>query len=216
MSRPLTPTGLTRSELTRLVARHRALLAAGLAAGSVAAALGVLAPAPPQGVAALRLLRDLPAGAALTAADVARVQLPAAAVPRGALQGPADAVGRLLAAPVRAGEVLTDVRLAGAGLLGDEPAGRVAVPVRLADAATAGLLRPGDRIDVLAAATGPAGQPPGAAVPVATAALVLAVPTARDAAEGALVVVAATPAVAARLAAAAVTSRLSFALRGPP
>jgi len=197
------------------VARHRALLAGGLAAGAVASGLGLLAPEPVAGVLVLRASRDLVAGAPLGAADVAAARVPVAAVPAGALIDPDAVVGRLLSGPVRAGELLTDVRLAGASLLRDDASGRVAVPVRLADAASAALLQAGDRIDVLAASTS-AGTSAGQrdAVLVAQKAEVLAVPSSvGDTGEGALVLLSETPAVAARLAAAAVTSRHSFTLR---
>ncbi|MCW2679475.1 MAG: hypothetical protein JWM62_876, partial [Frankiales bacterium] len=119
------------------------------------------------------------------------------------------AAGRLVAGPVRRGEALTDVRLLGAALL---PAGsQVAVPVRLAEPATAALVRAGDLVDVLSA------SPEGgvAAVVVAEQLSVLSVPELSDAAgEGALVVVAASRSTAARLAAAAVTGRLSVAVHG--
>ncbi len=208
----MTGVRLSRAELRRAVARHRALLAGGLAAGAVASGLGVLAPEPTAGQPALRAHHDLAAGAALTAADLDVVRMPADVAPSGLLVDPAAAIGRVLAAPVRKGEVLTDVRLAGAALLGSGTSGLVAVPVRLADATTAALLHAGDRIDVLAASTGR--DTSDTARVVAIAAMVLAVPaTANDSAEGALVVLAETPTVAARLAAAAVTSRLSFTLR---
>jgi ribulose 1,5-bisphosphate synthetase/thiazole synthase len=100
-----------------------------------------------------------------------------------------------------------DVLIVGAG-----QAGLVAVPVRVADAATATLVTAGDRVDVLAAGAAP-GAPPAARV-VAVDAEVLAVPPAvQDDGAGALIVVAATPQVAAQLAAAAVSSRLSLTLR---
>jgi len=57
--------------------------------------------------------------------------------------------GRLLAGAVRAGEPLTDVRLATVPAPGVP--GTATVPVRLADVAVAGLLRPGQRVDVVAA-----------------------------------------------------------------
>ncbi len=200
----------SRAELTRVVARHRALLAGGLAAGAVAAGLGVLAPTPDTGGIALRAATDLPAGTSLTAADLVVSHVGAAGLPTGALASPDLAVGRLLAAPVRSGEVLTDVRLAGAALLTAGGSGQVAVPVRLADAASVALLHAGDRIDVLAASA----QGGLSASTVAADAEVLAVPTAvSDAGEGALVVLSESPEVAARLAAAALSSRLSFTLR---
>ena len=204
--------GLSRLDVLRAVTRHRGLLAAGLAAGSMASALSVLSPEPEPGVPVLRAARDLPAGTALSPGDLVRVELPRAAVPDGVVTSAAEAAGRLLAAPLRRGEPLTDVRLAGTGLLGPGDEGLLAVPVRLADAASAALLHAGDRVDVLAASSRP-GAAPSAQV-VAAAAQVLAVPAAvHDSGEGALVVLAATPQVAARLAAAAVSSRLSVALR---
>jgi Flp pilus assembly protein CpaB len=133
-------------------------------------------------------------------------------VPAGALTTQTQATGRLLAAPVRRGETITDLRLAGTSLLGGLPAGLLAVPVRIADAASAALVSSGDRVDVLAAGTA-SGGPPIAAV-VAADAVVLAVPAAVEAGgEGALVVLATTSSVAARLAAASVSSRLSITLR---
>jgi Flp pilus assembly protein CpaB len=160
----------------------------------------------------LRAARDLPAGTALSPADVVRAELPRGAAPDGALRDAGSLVGRLLAAPVRRGEPLTDVRLAGAGLLASGDSDLLAVPVRLADAATAALLHAGDHVDVLAAGTTP-GAPAQAQV-VVNDAQVLAVPTtAQDSSDGALVVLAADADVARRLAAAAVSSRLSVALR---
>jgi Flp pilus assembly protein CpaB len=191
------------------VARHRALVAGGLAAAAVAVALPALvAPAEPA-VQVLSAARDLPAGAVLSDDDLVALALPEAAVPTGVLVDATAVVGRLLAGPVRRGEALTDVRLLGAGLLtaGDG----VAVPVRLAEPATAALVQAGDRVDVLSAA--PEGGP--AAQVVAAGLTVLAVPgLADDTGEGALVVLAADPPVAARLAAAAVTGRLSVTVRG--
>jgi Flp pilus assembly protein CpaB len=61
------------------------------------------------------------------------------------------AVGRVLAGPMRRGEVLTDVRLVGGGLLEGYGPGIVATPVRVADGGTVRLVRPGDQVDVLAA-----------------------------------------------------------------
>jgi Flp pilus assembly protein CpaB len=211
----VTGLALSRLDLLRAVSRHRGLLAGGLAAGAVAAALGVLAPSAEAGVTVLRASRDLPAGTALGPDDVVTSEVPRAAVPDGALVAAAAAVGRLLAAPVRRGEALTDVRLAGARLLGPDSAGLLAVPVRIADAASASLLHAGDRIDVLAASSA-SGAARDAQV-VAADAVVLAVPTAaQDDGDGALVVLAATRQVATRLAAAAVSSRLSVALRAGP
>lgn len=136
------------------MSRHRALLAGGLVAGAVASGLSAVAPAPPASAEVLVAADDLDAQRPLRAADVATVALPPDAVPDGALR-PGDPVdGRLLAGPVRRGEALTDVRLVGPGLLSALGAA-VAAPVRVADAGEAALVRPGDRVDVLAASTDP-------------------------------------------------------------
>jgi Flp pilus assembly protein CpaB len=207
---------LTVMDLRRAVSRRRSLLAAGLAAGSIAAALNVLAPPAATGVRVIAAARDLAAGTVLGPADLRAIELPSRLAPTGVLAASAEAVGRVLAAPVRRGEPLTDVRIAGTDLLlTARGAGLLAVPVRVADAASAALVTAGDRVDVLAAGSTP-GAPPAARV-VAADAEVLAVPTAvQDDGEGALIVVATTPAVAAVLAAAAVSSRLSLTLHPRP
>jgi pilus assembly protein CpaB len=95
--------------------------------------------------------RDLAPGTALTEADVDLRPLPNADVPSGALTSRPAVVGQVLAAPVRAGEPITDVRLVGpadtALTTGDPTA--ATVPVRLADPDVADLLRPGIRVDVV-------------------------------------------------------------------
>lgn len=213
--------------LQQAAARRRWLLSAGLAAAAVATALPAVAPAPVSGTSVLTAARNLAAGTALTEADVVRVLLPDHLLPEGVLLDVGGVTGRLLAGAVRRGEPLTDVRLVGPGLLallgdgqpgGDPPGGNqpggnqfVAVPVRLADPASAALLRPGDVVDVLGASTAADG-PPAAAV-LAAVAPVLAVPQQTADLEGALVVLAVPPATAARLAGAAVTSRLSVVVR---
>ncbi len=86
----------------------------------------------------------------------------------------------------------------------------VSAPVRIADAATVRLLRPGDRVDVIAAPHAPPGGE-GEARVVASGARVAEVPRAdgdpSDA--GALVVLSVPRATAATLAGAGVTSRLA-------
>ena len=225
------------ADLQRLVAARRRLVAACLVGLSVLSALSVLRPAPPPTVAVLAAARDLVPGAALALEDLRTVALPPAAVPSGALRPGAPVLGRVVAGPVRQGEPLTDVRLVGPSLLAAaDAAGSVAVPVRFADPGAVALLRPGDRIDVLAVPNdsgldlatppGTGGAPPatsagaparpatGAARVVAAGVVVLAVPApdATGFGEGALVVVACAPGVARALAAAAATERLSPAL----
>ena len=233
-------TGLSPRELLTAASRHRGLLAGGLAAAAVATGLGVLRPTPPDTVTVLSATHDLPGGALLTGADLRPVQVPASLAPSGALTGVPAAAGQLLSGPVRRGEILTDVRTVGAALLRGQPAGLRAVLLRVSDPATAAVVRAGDHIDVLGATTteraGAAlltASPPGTGAPATGAAndrkpdllvagaglvaddlVVLAVPRlTQDSGEGALLVVAAYPETARRLAGAAVAHRLSAVVR---
>ncbi|MEI4273080.1 Flp pilus assembly protein CpaB [Klenkia sp. LSe6-5] len=158
--------------------RHLAHTLRRVAAGVLAAAALLLALRPPPAgpaeaapaSAVVVAVTDLPAGAVLVAGDLRAAEWPTEVQPDGAAVDPAELVGRALASPVRRGEPVTDARVVGPGLWSQVPAGEVAAPVRLADLAVAGLLRPGDRVDVLATAEGS-----GTEV-VAAGALVLAVP----------------------------------------
>ena len=198
------------NDLVRTIRRHRGLVAGALVAGAVAVALPTLAPAPAPSTQVLVAAHDLGPGLRLSASDVRLVSLPRSLVPQGILTSSSQVVGRAVASRVRRGEPLTDVRLLGAALLEDP--GTVAAPVRLADPAAAALLHAGDRVDVLGTPTSGTGS--GPATVVARDLRVLAVPAADDA-EGALVVLAAAPAVAARLAGAAVATRLSVTVLAP-
>ncbi|GAA1349463.1 RcpC/CpaB family pilus assembly protein [Streptomyces beijiangensis] len=106
----------------------------------------------------------------------------------------------------------------------------VSAPVRIADAATVRLLRPGDRVDVIASGDSPDGGGRGGdARVVAVGARVAEVPDARegggsdggadggsdggsDSAGGALIVLAVTRATATELAGASASSRLAVTL----
>lgn len=98
--------------------------------------------------------RDLPPGRVLTTNDLRAVLRESGTLPAGVLRDAAAVAGHTLAAPMRAGEPFTDVRLLGARLAaaatGDGNA-RI-VPVTLADRGVAELLREGDRVDVVAPA----------------------------------------------------------------
>ncbi len=136
-----------RAPLRRRGPGPRRLAAAGLLAATLAATVQVLAPDPPPDAPALAAVRDLPAGSTLAPGDVRVVRVPAVLVPPGALR--TVRAGRVLVGAVRAGELLTDVRLVGPGLLRGQGGGVVGAPVRLADAAAAAIVGPGDRVDVL-------------------------------------------------------------------
>jgi len=203
-------------ELRRAVSWHRRLLAAGLAAIAVAAGIHAVEPAEPVTVPVLVAARDLAAGVPLVAADLEVRALPEALVPLGVLRPGDETVGRLLTGAVRAGETLTDVRLLGSSLVDGLSAGAVATPVRVADAGVAGLVRPGDRVDVLATPATLDAEV-GATHVAASGVIVVAIPdpsTPGGFGDGALLVLATSPQTAADLAAATVTSRLSITVRG--
>lgn len=198
-------------ELLRAVRWHRRLVAGLAAAAAAYFGLAALSPGPPPTVPVLAAARDLPGGARPADGDLRTVRLPPGVVPAGAVRPGDDLGSRVLAAPVRAGEPLTDARFVAPGLV--RQAGVVAYPVRIDDPEVAGLLRVGDRIDLFAAG----GEAP-AARRVASGIRVLALPApaARgpSGTAGALVVLAVPPASAAVIAQAAVDTRLSVALTG--
>ncbi|WP_432496288.1 SAF domain-containing protein [Kineococcus gypseus] len=153
----------------------RRWLSAGLAAAAVGAAVSALAPPRPPQQDVLVAARDLPAGAVLAPSDVQRVERARASVPDGALR---SAGGAVLAGAVRRGEVLTDARTAGAGLLTGQPPGTLATTVAVDDPLVLGSLAPGARVDVLARTDDPVTGLPSGAERVAGGVVVLAVPTA--------------------------------------
>jgi pilus assembly protein CpaB len=196
---------------------RRRLAAAALLAVAVLTGLRALTPTPPPTVTVWAAAHDLTGGRPLALSDLARLALPLAAVPAGALRAGAPVVGRLLAAPVRRGEPLTDVRLLSPSLLATLPQpGLVAVPIRVADgSAAAAVVKAGDLVDVLETADPTVGGP---RIPttVATRVQVLSVPGLGDGTDGAgLVVLAASPSQAAALAQASAGARLSVTIERP-
>lgn len=134
------------------VRRWTAALLAGLAAFAAVSALrpeGSAAAGEPTLVAA----RDVAAGAVLTRADLALVARPAEQRPRTALTAYEGAIGRVVAVPISAREVVTPERLAGAGVLAGQPEGHVAVNLSVTGVDGLGL-SPGDHVDVYAMGTG--------------------------------------------------------------
>lgn len=126
--------------------RYRRWLAAGSLGLAVATGVRVLQPPPPPTQRIHVVTRDLPASHVLAAADVETVNWPRGNRPAGLLTAP---LGRVLAAPIRRGEPLTDARVTGPGLLTALPSGTVAITVRLSDPASALLLVPGRRVELL-------------------------------------------------------------------
>lgn len=208
-------------DLRRAASWHRRLLVAGLLAASVAFAIQAVSPPPPRTESVLVAAKDLASGTRLAPDDVRLNGVAPGSVPDGALRTRTSASGRTLGTPVRRGEVLTDVRLLGRSFLDSYGDDFVAAPVRIADAASVRLVRAGDVVDVLAARPGPDGSAANAARLVAAATPVVTIPPAGDSpfgatdvGAGALVVVVTSADTAARLAAAAVTDRLSLVIRG--
>lgn len=192
----------------RVLARRR-LLAALLVAVAVAAGVRAATAPPPPSVPVLTAARDLPAGSVLAADDLVTVAYAAGTRPTGATADAGTVLGETLAAPMRRGEPVTDVRLVGPALTAPDP-DRQAVPVRLPDAAAVALLRPGDRVDLVAT------DPEGAGSRLVVAGVpVLAVPppaagegTAGQ--PGALVVLGVPPASVTEVSDAAVRSFLGY------
>ena len=210
--------------IRRRLAWHRRTLAAALTAVAVVTGIAAARPAPPPTTGVVVAAHDLSGGSVLTATDVKVRQLPVGVVPAEPMTALSAVEGRVIAGPMRAGEVVTDVRLVGPALLEGytSTAGVtvVATPVRIADAAAVRLVRPGDRIDVLAAGVpselAAAGLTAAEVEVVASDVQVVTVPQESDdlaVVDGALIVVATSEQVAEHLAAAAVTSRLSLTLR---
>jgi Flp pilus assembly protein CpaB len=202
-----------RHGVRRVVLGHRRLLAGVLAALAVLAALRAVAPPPAETVTVLRAGQDLAAGTVLSTGDLVEVALPRHAVPDGIVGSP---WGRTLATPVRRGEVITEARVVGPGLLRGVT-GQVALPVRITDGDTVGLLRVGDRIDLLAGDPASA-EPVG--VTVARGVRVIALPVgvaggqASVAARGRIVVISVSPAVAEIVTGHAARGLLSVAIDG--
>jgi Flp pilus assembly protein CpaB len=205
---------IPRHRLARLmqaVLWHRRLLAAGLAAAAVALVIHA-ADTGPRTVPLVVTARDLPGGSTLQRADLDTIDVLPASVPTGAMASIEAVVGGMLAGPARAGEPVTDVRLIGPSLVQGWGEDLLAVPVRIADPGAMAIVRPGELVDLIAAPVD--GQ--GAAGPIATQVPLLAVPEQIDGglhADGALLIVAVTAEQAAALAEAAVSSRLSVAVR---
>jgi pilus assembly protein CpaB len=192
----------------RLAARYRRVLGALLAAIAVLALVETLAPDASARLLVVVAAHDLPAGTRLAPGDVTLVGMPPHLVPAGAAAAREPVVGETVAGPMRAGEVVTDVRLVGRPLVSGYPRGTVAAPVRIHDSAVAGLLSVGDRIDVYAARSDTR-----IADLVVGDAAVMALPRDDDPGEGGgLLILAVTSAQAAALATAAATAPLSVTM----
>jgi pilus assembly protein CpaB len=133
-------------------------IGAALAAALLVATVG-LSPktraAPTQEVSILVAEQDMTALNIVTQESLTRRKLPATEVPTGAMKDPAQAIGRVLARDLRAGQVLTERSFAAEGT-GVDVAGRLQPGKRAVTVSLSGyaglepLLYPGSVVDVLA------------------------------------------------------------------
>lgn len=199
-----------RDRVGRLGSRpgwRRLLLLRRLAAAALAVLALVLAMAPPGGAGGVPVVvavADVAAGSTLRAAELAVRRWPAELAPAGALREVSAAAGRVLVGAARAGEPLTDVRLAGAGAAAGSDG--AAVPVRLADSGVAALLAPGSRVDVITA-----GERADQPVVLASDATVVAVLP--EESGGRIVMIVMPRGTANRVAAASLSSEVTITLR---
>lgn len=188
-----------------------------------AAALAVqqLTPSPVATVAALAAAGDLPAGRSLVPGDAVVLNVPPGLVPGGSLSNKAVVQGKQLAVALRKGQLLSDTQFLGPGLLAGSPPGSAAVPLRLADPASIQLVSPGQLVNVVMTSGS------GFEQPAASQVLAAAVPVLWTSAQGGkagqwletgeaggLIVVAADPDQALRLAGASTLGKLFFVLVG--
>lgn len=135
--------------LARAIARHRRALAAVAAAVAVLATITALQPDRGPTVAVVVAARPLSSGVTVTDADLTLAEVPVALVPSDALTNVADAVGHSINAPVTLRSIFTSATVASGQALASP--GHVVVALPLADESIARLVKPGTRLDLLAA-----------------------------------------------------------------
>lgn len=207
--------------LSSWLSRNRRLAIALLLCLAAGITVHQLTPPPADTITAIAAAHDLPAGTALTPADVVETPIPQRLVTAGSVARSTEAVGKQLAAPLRKGQLLTDSLLLGPGLLAGTPPGSAAVPLRMADPSSIQLVSPGQLVNVVL--TGANGYDQGSPSEV----LASSVPVLWTSGQGGkagqwlgtgetdgLIVVAAAPEQAARLAGASTQGKLFFVLVG--
>ena len=196
------------SMMRRALLRHRRLVAATSASAAAMVAVQIFSPALPSTTSVAVSSRDLAAGTVLTSADIRVVEMTTDLVPSG-VSASDELVGETVAAPMRAGEPLTDRRVLAESMVAGYPAGLVAAPVRISDADVVALLDTGNRVDLYAASAG-AGVTARRVVHDAPVVTLPQLP--EDSRDGALIVLAVTPNDAARLAQASALTQLFLTL----
>lgn len=203
------------ARFTRVISWHRRKLAVLAAIAAVATGITAATPDPPPTSPVLVAADRLDGGSELGAADLELRHVPQDLVPTDAITDRDRLLGRTLVAPVSRGTVLTEL-----SVLSDRPvvaAGKALAPVRIADETVVGLLRIGDRIDVVASAP----ESGSRAAVVAEDVRVVTIPRPKSSGGGldatagdpqTLLLVEVTPDQATALADAAATSQLSVLL----
>jgi pilus assembly protein CpaB len=136
------------------IARNRRLAVALLLCVAAGIAVHQLTPASEQRVSILVAARDLPTGTSLAATDFTNVEVPPDLAISGASDSVGALVGRQLASPLGRGQIPSESSLLGPGLLTGAPVGSAAVPLRMADPSSIQLLSPGQLVTVFLTAAG--------------------------------------------------------------
>lgn len=208
-----------RRHLAAWLNRNRRLAIALLLCLAAGIAVNQLTPASEYRVAVLAAARDLPAGTTVAPGDLTTLHVPAGVSPGGSFNDSASLQGKQLASPLRSGQIPTDAQVLGPGLLTGAPPGAAAIPLRMADPSSVQLLGPGQLVNVVLTPSGAFEEAKPSEV------LAVGVPVLWTSAQGGkagqwlgtnetdgLVVVAADPAQAGRLAGASTRGKLFFVL----
>lgn len=147
---------------------HRRGLAAIAAAVAVLAFYSALNPGADSGVQVVAMARNVSPGALIAETDLDLRSVPPALVPEQAVTSIEQAVGRAASGGLTRGSLVTQASLVVPRT--DAVPGTVIAPVKVRDADVVALLRPGDRIDLLAQ------DPDGKAQRLARDAVIVALP----------------------------------------
>lgn len=214
----------------RVFDRHRRLCAALIAGLAAFLTLTALSPKPTATVDVVVASHQIESGQRLAESDVKTVAWPAEfAQPAGGAVN--DVVGKLSIGPIDESEPITRSRLVDSNVLDSLPnsSGLVAAPIHLSDAEQTSLIRPGDRVDVIAAHS--SDRDTQTAVVIAPDAIVLTIPAREKASAGgglldsggagsidskSLIIVAVPGQTATDLAAAGTHDQLSIVLKPNP
>lgn len=150
--------------------RGRRVLTGLLTGCAMLAVVGAVRPADPPTHTVTVATHDLPAGQRLTSADLRQVSWSTADRIPGLLSS-SYAAGKILTAPIRAGEPVTGARVRGARSWPSVPPDKVIVGLTAGERVLVQVLQPGDRVDLIDTAKGRT---------VATAVRVVSVPGADE------------------------------------